>query len=168
MVAVGGVYFFPGKSGSKRQKAAIHQLRVIGFDDDHGFGKGKTRSRCAALEYEDVTKYDDGEEPWEDGFIPLKQYSGWQVAVARLLVVERGGSAGYKVAGGRRSSSRSSRSRSRWGSRSRSRKSSRRSRRRKVGSGAGQRGGVVCCCAWRWRCGVASSIASRMPALVSS
>ena len=82
MVAVGGVYFFPGKSGSKRQKAAIHQLRVIGFDDDHGFGKGKTRSRCAALEYEDVTKYDDGEEPWEDGFIPLKQYSGWQVAVA--------------------------------------------------------------------------------------
>ena len=33
-----------------------------------------------------------------------------------------------------------------------------------MGSGAGQRGGVVCCCAWRWRCGVASSIASRMPA----
>ena len=103
MVDVGGVYFFPGKSGSKRQKAAIHQLRAIGFDDDHGFGKGKTRSRCAALEYEDVTKYDDGEEPWEDGFIPLKQYSGWQVAVARLLVVERAGSAGYKVAGGRSS-----------------------------------------------------------------
>ena len=124
VVAVGGVYFFPGKSGSKRQKAAIHQLRVIGFDDDHGFGKGKTTSRCAALEYEDVTKYDDGEEPWEDGFIPLKQYSGWQVAVARLLVVERAGSAGYKVAGGRRSSRRSSRSRSRWRSRSRSRKSS--------------------------------------------
>ena len=58
VVDVGGVYFFPGKSGSRRQKAAIHQLRVIGFDDDHGFGKGKTRSRCAALEYEDVTKYD--------------------------------------------------------------------------------------------------------------
>ena len=47
--------------------------------------------------------------------------------MARLVVVERGGSTGYKVAGGRRSSSRSSRSRSRWGSRSRSRKSSRRS-----------------------------------------
>ena len=129
MVAVGGVYFFPGKSGSRRQKAAIHQLRVIGFDDDHGFGKGKTRSRCAALEYEDVTKYDDGEEPWEDGFIPLKQYSGWQVAVARLLVVERGGSAGYyKVAGGRSSSRSRSRSRSRSSSKSRSR--SRRSRSR--------------------------------------
>ena len=88
--------------------------------------------------------------------------------MARLVVVERGGSAGYKVAGGRRSSRRSSRSRSRWRSRSRSRKSSRSSRRRKMGSGAGQRGGVVCCCAWRWRCGVASSIASRMPALMSS
>ncbi len=39
-----------------------------------------------------------------------------------------------------------------------------------MGSGAGQRGGVVCCCAWRWRCGVASSIASRMrmPALAPS
>ena len=45
------------------------------------------------------------------------------MAVARLVVVERGGSTGYKVAGGRRSSSRSSRSRSRWGSRSRSRES---------------------------------------------
>ena len=64
--------------------------------------------------------------------------------MARLVVVERGGSAGYKVAGGRRSSRRSSRSRSRWRSRSRSRKSSRSSRRRKMGSGAGQRGGVVC------------------------
>ena len=48
VVDVGGVYFFPGKSGTRRQKAAIHQLRVIGFDDDHEFGEGKTRSCCAA------------------------------------------------------------------------------------------------------------------------
>ena len=45
MVDVRGVYFFPGKSGSRRQKSAIRKLSVIGFDADHTFGEGKTRSR---------------------------------------------------------------------------------------------------------------------------
>jgi hypothetical protein len=45
VVDVRGVYFFPGKSGSRRQKSAIRKLSVIGFDADHTFGEGKTRSR---------------------------------------------------------------------------------------------------------------------------
>ena len=43
VIDVGGVYLNPGKSGTSKQKAAMYKLKVIGFDNDHEFGEGRTR-----------------------------------------------------------------------------------------------------------------------------
>ena len=77
-VDVGGVYFNPGKSGTKKQKAAMYKLKVIGFDADHEFGEGKNKSQAPAFKYTDVTEYTDEETPWEDEYIPMQFYTDWR------------------------------------------------------------------------------------------
>jgi hypothetical protein len=78
VIDVGGLYFYLGKSGSKKQKSVMYKLKVIGYDADHEWGEGKNKKRAPAFHYTDVTEYDDGETPWEDEFIPMQFYTDWR------------------------------------------------------------------------------------------
>jgi hypothetical protein len=79
-VEVGGTYFYPSRTASKRQKTAVYTLKVIGYDHDHTFGSGSTKTQGPAFLYEDVTEYTErGEKPWEDDYIPLEAYREWRM-----------------------------------------------------------------------------------------